>query len=163
MTRTGVIWTLLLLLILGVGAFLLRDRIFPKQGEFYYVVRKGDTLAAISKRCYGREDQWHHLARANPGADPVRLPVGSRLSIPPVPVQPPVSGVSAYPSSVLPERSVHIIKKGDTLSGIARRFYGSTEAWDAIARANPGVDPDRLLVGMRLALPPVPATKGPGQ
>ncbi|HEX7117491.1 MAG TPA: D-alanyl-D-alanine carboxypeptidase/D-alanyl-D-alanine-endopeptidase [Longimicrobiales bacterium] len=44
----------------------------------------------------------------------------------------------------------HVIRKGDTLESIAKRF-GTTVA--ALRDANPGVDPRRLLPGKRLRLP----------
>lgn len=32
-----------------------------------WVVRRGDTLASIARRCYGNESLWREIAAANPG------------------------------------------------------------------------------------------------
>jgi N-acetylmuramoyl-L-alanine amidase len=45
------------------------------------------------------------------------------------------------------------VQPGDTLSGIAVRYYGSAGAAATIAAANGLTDPDRLLHGSRIALP----------
>ena len=47
----------------------------------------------------------------------------------------------------------YTVVRGDTLSGIARRYYGNPSAWKRIAAANPGIDPNNLKVGQVLLLP----------
>ena len=50
----------------------------------------------------------------------------------------------------------HVVKRGDTLMGIARSHYGQANAhrWRDILAANPSVtDPGRLLVGQELLIP----------
>ena len=53
------------------------------------------------------------------------------------------------------------VKKGDTLSGIARSVYGDPGLWKRIAEANPGVNPSRLRIGTVLAIPEIPAEEPP--
>jgi len=45
------------------------------------------------------------------------------------------------------------VRRGDTLSRIARFFYGDAAGYTRIVAANHGLDPDRLAVGQRLAVP----------
>jgi LysM repeat protein len=47
----------------------------------------------------------------------------------------------------------HVVKRGETLSGIAAQEYGDPAAWRHIARANGIADPRALQPGQRLALP----------
>jgi proteasome lid subunit RPN8/RPN11/phage tail protein X len=49
------------------------------------------------------------------------------------------------------------VQRGDTLSGIARCFYGDAAGYTRIVAANHGLDPDRLAVGQQLAVPLDPA------
>jgi len=46
----------------------------------------------------------------------------------------------------------YVVRPGDTLRSIARRFYGDPAKWQEIQKAN-AVDPLRLKPGMRLVLP----------
>lgn len=41
----------------------------------------------------------------------------------------------------------------DTLSGIAQSELGSSKAWRQLVEANPGIDPNRLRVGMKIRIP----------
>ncbi|MDA0378935.1 MAG: LysM peptidoglycan-binding domain-containing protein [Bacteroidetes bacterium] len=55
------------------------------------------------------------------------------------------------------EREKHTVTAGETLSRLARRYYeGSTAHWVRLWLANRSIlaDPDLLLPGMRLTLPP---------
>jgi LysM repeat protein len=45
------------------------------------------------------------------------------------------------------------VKSGDTLETIARTHYGNGALWPEIAKANPGVEPNRLRIGQELVLP----------
>lgn len=49
--------------------------------------------------------------------------------------------------------TIYVVRRGDTLSAIAQRFYGSASRWRVIARANNLKDPKRLRVGMELVIP----------
>lgn len=53
------------------------------------------------------------------------------------------------------EGKIYIVQSGDTLSGIAKKFYGKGSLEDVIFRANSKVLKDRntLSVGMRLVIP----------
>ena len=51
-------------------------------GTTRYVVRPGDTLSELSERFLNRPSEWPRLARLNGVTDPLRLPVGSVLTIP---------------------------------------------------------------------------------
>jgi hypothetical protein len=44
----------------------------------------GDTLDALAKAYYGREDLWWRIADANPRKDPFDWSVGDTLVIPPL-------------------------------------------------------------------------------
>jgi nucleoid-associated protein YgaU len=51
-----------------------------------YEIQAGDTLGTISQKCYGDPTQWRPIYDANKdaiGADPDRLKLGTKLTIPP--------------------------------------------------------------------------------
>ncbi|MCH9741269.1 MAG: LysM peptidoglycan-binding domain-containing protein [Epsilonproteobacteria bacterium] len=53
------------------------------------------------------------------------------------------------------EMRIIIVKRGDTLSNIAKRAYGDYDAYPKIFAANPEViqNPDQIFVGQRLRIP----------
>ena len=52
-----------------------------------------------------------------------------------------------------PKRRIYEVRKGDTLSEIASAELGTSKRWREIVELNPGLDPARLKVGVRLVLP----------
>ena len=125
-----------------------------------HVVKSGETLGEISQSRLGTVKRWKEIASLNGIEDPGRLRVGQKLRLPggagarpeperrPGPERRPESGQAAPPAG-----ATYTVKEGDSLWKIAARELGGGERWQAIAAANPELDPDRLEVGMRLALP----------
>jgi hypothetical protein len=54
-----------------------------------------------------------------------------------------------------PEFTTRIVKRGDTLSGIAAEMYGDPALWRTIALANRLDDPRRLQIGQPLQIPKI--------
>lgn len=52
-------------------------------------------------------------------------------------------------------RTTHVVKAGETLSGIAKKKLGDAARWPEIQALNPTVDPKALAVGTLLMLPPL--------
>ncbi len=114
-------------------------------GGFIHTIAARDSLFRIASR-YGTTVAA--ILRANPGLDPNRLFAGQRICIPvtPSPVPPPIPP--------RPERCpggfFHTITAGDTLFNLATRFNITVEA---IIRANPGINLNRLFPGQRICIP----------
>ena len=72
------------------------------------------------------------------------------------------SGVSVSVDSTAellpPEFQTYTVKKGDTLSAIAKQHYGKSGAWRDIYEANRDVidNPDRIFPGQVIKLPALP-------
>ena len=49
----------------------------------------------------------------------------------------------------------HVVRSGETLSEIAKQYYGSAQKWHKIVKANQDLlkDPDHIQPGMRLTIP----------
>lgn len=47
-----------------------------------YTIQKGDTLWTIAVKVYGNGQRWQDIAAANPNANPNRLIVGQKLTLP---------------------------------------------------------------------------------
>ena len=101
-------------------------------GPVSHIVKKGETLSSLARRYRTTVGE---IQAQNPGLDPQRLSVGTTLSI---------------TVGTAPVVRTHVVRRGDTLSSIARR-YGTTMR--ALAQANPVANPNRLRVGQVLVIP----------
>jgi nucleoid-associated protein YgaU len=84
----------------------------------------------------------------------------------PLPALPAITSVDAGVTSIVPPASQpaaashstqHVIQAGDSYSTLAKKYLGSSKYATLIARANPGKDPRKLQVGMKINIPPAPA------
>lgn len=74
-----------------------------------------------------------------------------------------VAGVASVEDDVTvatpaPEAVIYVVKKGDTLSAIAKAQYGAASKYMAIFEANKPMlkDPDKIYPGQALRIPPLP-------
>ncbi len=72
-----------------------------------------------------------------------------------------VAGVGEVKDSIVvtnpePEAQFHTVARGDTLSGIAKKYYGSANKYMVIFEANKPMlsDPDKIYPGQMLRIPP---------
>jgi len=107
------------------------------QVGLYYRVRRGDTLSTIARKF---ATSVGAIQRANGLRSPHRIRQGQRLLIPPG-----HTGHGMRTATV-----IHVVRRGETLSKIARR-YGV--AVSAIMAVNNLRSPDRIYVGQRLRVP----------
>lgn len=109
-----------------------------------HTVQKGETLYAIARRYDIAVDE---LIEANAIPDPSRLAVGMRLTIP---------GQAAAPVASTTGTIEYIVKKGDTLYGIAKAYGVSVEA---ILKAS-SIATTTIKPGQKLKIPMAAAAPG---
>ena len=121
-----------------------------------YVVKSGDTLSSIAQHWFGDGSKWDLIVDANPGMDAHRLKLGQRIVLP---------ARTATRSAV--DRSArgattHIVRSGDSLSSIAKMYYGEATRWRKIYDANRSqlYSPDDLSTGQKLVIPGRTETSG---
>lgn len=147
----------------------------PQVSTSQHVVQKGESLAAIAKSRLGDESRWREIQSLNPGIDPKRLKVGQTLEMPtgaaPVLIVKPEPAKKASskttPAKAAPAKAPekpavakagsgareHVVQRGETLRAIAKARLGDADRWREIVAVNPGLEPDRLRVGMKVRLP----------
>ena len=114
-----------------------------------HVVKAGENLFRIALR-YGTT--YQALAAANGLRNSNHIYVGQRLTIPGRGTTP------STPSQPTPSGQTYTVRRGDTLSGIARRYGVST--W-ALAQANGISNPSSIYVGQVLRIPSGGSTTPP--
>jgi hypothetical protein len=133
---------------------------------------QGETLSSIADWYTASWQNWEAIASANPEIDPKRIEIDDRILIPeallktrkPMPfdfLSP--SGnkeaVHPTPSQEPPEKPtrrfyVHVVRwQNETLSFIAQWYTASWQNWEALAKANPQLDPNRIQIGHKIRIP----------
>ncbi len=128
----------------------------------YYTVQPGDSLWAISERCYGTGEEFMRLVDANDGRPMVGGAEFTRAGV----IHPGWVLVIPMPSERVEEvndETYYVVEKGDTLWGIAARFLGDPTRYTEIFELNRGVahpktgwrltNPSLIWPGLRLKLP----------
>ncbi len=123
----------------------------------YYHVRSGDTLIGIARQVYGNPRMVTSIEAANPGVSARDLRIGERLRLPRK-----SRHMHARRRSVRHHHAAHtggriyVVRRGDDLEAIARRFYHRSSDWKRIYAANRsriGNNPAHIFVGERLVIP----------
>ncbi len=115
-------------------------------GAVIHTVQPGDSVWAIARQ-YGISVAA--VVEANDIADPSRIFAGQQLRIGgTAPTTPGAAGRPAAPAA--PEQVIHVVRRGESLWGIANA-YGSSVG--AVAAANGIADPSRIFGGQRLVIP----------
>jgi len=141
--------------------------------DYMHVVRwRGETLSSIAAWYTASWQNWEALARANPEIDPDRIEIDDRIRIPqallktskPMPsdflptavtkktvrATPPMKS----PAKPAPRFYVHVVRwQNETLSFIAEWYTASWQNWEALAKANPELDPKRIDLGDEIRIP----------
>lgn len=146
----------------------------PAVPERTHTVVEGDSLFKIGKQYYGDAMAWKKLGAANGLTPDSSLKIGMKIKLPPSeqitgkPTPPSVlatnqpAGKTAKPPAPAkaPEPSKakfasYVVKRGDTITEIARRQLGSTGRAGEVIRLNETQleDEDTLQAGMVLKLP----------
>ena len=112
-----------------------------------YTVKANDTLTKIAQKELGDGNRWREIFLLNRAiiSDPDRIFVGQVLVLP---VDSELEAAAVVPG-------VYVVKKGDTLSGIAAAELGDADRWPEIFTINRAVltNPDVIVPGTVLVLP----------
>ena len=100
-----------------------------------HTVVAGETLSALALRFYGDAELYRLIATASGIADPNVIDVGQRL--------------------IMPDFTRYTVVAGDTLSGLAQRFYGDAQLDWLIAGASGIAESAVINAGQRLIIPDI--------
>lgn len=114
-----------------------------------YKIKKGDTLAKIAA---AHGISLKALTDANPGVDARKLQVDKELKLPAA-----KKSAGTLADAASEGVTIYVVKKGDTLSGIARKFGVTVPE---IRKAN-GLKTDSIMVDKKLKIPVAPKPDAP--
>ena len=113
-------------------------------------IKKGDTLASISKRFYGNPMKFKRIIRANRDikSASTQLHLGQKIIVP-------IIKSKKTEKKVTNKRRMVTVRKGDTLAIIAKRFYGDSSKYKKIVNANYKIKNEHtpLHIGQKIYVP----------
>jgi LysM repeat protein len=142
-----------------------------KAAYHYHKVRyAGESLSVIAEWYTGDVENWPSLAKANSKLDPDHIIIGTTVLIPKKLLHTEKPMTKEFVEAVAnrhknekaqvaktpprPSHYYHRVKySGETLSIIAKWYTGDVEHWQALAKANPKLDPNRITVGDKIRIP----------
>ena len=134
-----------------------------------YRVQPGDSLERIARRQLGDGQRWKEIQVLNGIARPEAIAVGAVLKLPAGAAPQAAARNNTSASNRVAQRSnqrqraqgasTYTVQPGDVLTRIAQKELGSAKRYKEIVAANPGLNPDRLIVGKVLKMPTGKATK----
>lgn len=132
-------------------------------GDRVHHVQAGQTLFEIAKQYYDDGNYWRTIYEANREkmTSPTQLRKGVRLVIPnragQVDRAASPAGSGSRPTATAPASryTTHKVAKGETLSEIAQRYFGTVRKLDELIALNDEVidDPNRVPAGVMLRVP----------
>lgn len=126
-----------------------------------YTIRSGDSLERIARRELGDASAVDRIASLNGLSKPYTIYAGRSLKLPVVDTvatsapAPRTAPTAAAPAPVATEgRTAYTVRPGDSLSVVLERAFGTYKRSLPIVKSlNPGLDPNRIRVGMTIVLP----------
>lgn len=125
--------------------------------DVYYTVKEGDTLSTIARLHYQDSSKHKLISDANKGLSSKDLKIGMKVFIPGTESQKKYATISTplekTTMAEVGKTVVYKVKSGDTISSIARKFFGESYSMTEIKKANPGKDLTRLKIGESINIP----------
>ncbi|BBO73308.1 hypothetical protein DSCW_07250 [Desulfosarcina widdelii] len=136
----------------------------PDGGTKYitHQIKAGESISKLALKYYGDYKKYHHIANFNKMTDVTRVRVGQKIRIPVIDgvsiedlIR--ISTASTTASQSTPkisgEYTLHEIQPGESLSKIAKKYYGDYKLFRVIADYNGIDDPTSIKVGQKVKVP----------
>ena len=133
-----------------------------------HTIQPNESISSLAKRYYGDYKKFHLIALYNGLIDAAKVMVGQQIKIPvlegiPIMVDP--SKILTDSTKASPTRPykiinvkgfiIHTVKAEDSLSKLAKKYYGDYKKFDLIANFNNIQVSDSLRVGQEIKIPEV--------
>jgi tetratricopeptide (TPR) repeat protein len=149
---------------------MLTTQIELKQIDRYvlHTIQPDESIATLAQKYYGDYKKFHLIAQYNELEDATKVRVGQKVRIPVIEGIPIIAGPSKIQtdSGKAPKAKsdeiitvkrfiIHTVKADESLSGLAKIYYGDYKKYDLIAKFNDLEDTYSLRVGQEIKIPEV--------
>jgi LysM repeat protein len=120
------------------------------EGKTVTLTGEADSLEAKGKAV----GEFNKMVETENTINKIRVAAATAAAPAPAPAAGAVVA-SGAPAPVAAAGKVHVVEKGDTLSAIAKKYYGKAGAYMKIFEANRDIlsDPDKIKPGQKLRIP----------
>jgi nucleoid-associated protein YgaU len=120
-------------------------------GETVTLTGEADSIEAKGKAMA----EFNKIVETGNTINKIVLAKAAATAPPPAAAATVTAGAPAPVAAPPAAEKVHVVEKGDTLSAIAKKYYGKASAYTRIFEANRDVldDPDKIKPGQRLRIP----------
>jgi len=136
------------------------------KGYVEHTIQAGESLSRLAQRYYGDYKKFHIIAEFNQMEDATRIRIGQKIQVPIVEELPFYAApeeitttTGEEPASMIEEvvpvkrYIVHTVRSGESLSKLAKEYYGDYKKFSVIAKYN-GLDENKgLRVGQKVRIP----------
>jgi tetratricopeptide (TPR) repeat protein len=133
-----------------------------------HTIQPNESISTLAKRYYGDYRKFHLIALYNKLEDATKVRVGQQIKVPVIegiPIMVDASKIQTEPGKTPKTRShdiitvkryvTHTVKAEESLSKLAKIYYGDFKRFDLIAKFNDMEATDSLLVGQQIKIPEV--------
>ncbi|MGD9301498.1 MAG: LysM peptidoglycan-binding domain-containing protein, partial [Desulfobacterales bacterium] len=114
-----------------------------------------ETLGVLADWYTKDSRNWKKLADINPDVNPQKIAPGSEVFIPVKLLKTRQALPKNYAGNYCKKCYRHTVRwPGESMSLIANWYTGSAQNWRKLAKANPGIDPNRIKKGNVILIPP---------
>ncbi|BBO88397.1 tetratricopeptide repeat protein [Desulfosarcina ovata] len=142
------------------AAAMLQGRTPSDDGKYIiHTIGPGESLSKLAMKYYGDYRKYHHIANFNNMTDAKQVKIGQKIMIPVIEgvsfadLNRISSGRAPQATGIEGEYVVHQIAPGESLSKVARLYYGDYKLFNVIAKFNGITDPTGIRVGQKIKVP----------
>jgi|GEM_PF-6506386 len=141
-------------LVKEVAASAAKPKASPAPKRRRYKVKPGDDLSTIAQRELGSIKYERVILAANPNIkNRNRIKVGDSIILPAISGGKAASATSANKVVASGAYRTYKVRKGDAYEKIAEREFGDAARHKELQRMNPGIPPNRLIIGKSIKIP----------
>ncbi|MGD2036532.1 MAG: tetratricopeptide repeat protein, partial [Desulfobacterales bacterium] len=133
-----------------------------------HTVQPDESISTLADRYYGDYRKFHFIAEYNELEDATQVRVGQEIKIPVIEGVPIITdpgaiktdsgeAAEALPAEIITVKRyiIHTVQPEESLSKLAKMYYGDFSKFDVIAKFNDLLDGTSLRVGQKLKIPEV--------
>jgi tetratricopeptide (TPR) repeat protein len=125
----------------------------PTKKYIIHTIKPGESLSMVAKIYYGDYKKFPIIAEFNNLADATQITVGQKIKVPEIEGVPLLTKTKEIETGK--RYIIHTIKPGESLSMVAKTYYGDYKKFPIIAEFNNLADATQITAGQKIKVPEI--------